>query len=59
MGSIIAEGICCCCMCCCKDIANSMEKLLGTERVTKIYYLLLVAVFAIPAIFVFFFLNRW
>lgn len=32
---------------------------MGIERVTKIYYFVLVVVFVVPAIFVFFFLNKW
>jgi energy-converting hydrogenase Eha subunit F len=59
MGAVIAEGMCCCFMCCCKDISDALKRFLGPQRVTKIFYLFLVVVFTVPAIVVFFYLNKW
>lgn len=59
MGSCITAGACCCVGCCCQQCADGLTKWLGMERVTKIFYLILVIVFTVPAIFVFFFLNKW
>ena len=50
---------CCCISCCCGDCAEGCKKWLGPEKVTKLFYFVLVIVFVIPAIFVLFFLNRW
>ena len=53
-------GVACCCIsCCCKDCSEGCKKWLGPEKVTKLFYFILVIVFVIPAIFVLFFLNRW
>jgi hypothetical protein len=46
-------------MCCCKDISDALKRWLGPQRVTKVFYLFLVVVFTVPAIAVFFYLNRW
>ncbi len=59
MGSCLTAGMCCCFQCCCTELADGFRKWLGMEKVTKIFYFFLVVVFAVPAIFVFFFLNRW
>jgi hypothetical protein len=59
MATLVAQGICCCFACCCKDISSALSRLLGPERVTKVYYLFLVMVFSIPAIAILFYLNKW
>jgi hypothetical protein len=59
MGGCIAGGACCCLTCCCQECLDGLKKWLGPEKVTKIFYFFLVVVFVVPAIFVFFFLNRW
>lgn len=59
MGSLVAHGLCCCFSCCCKECGEGCKKWLGIEKVTKIYYFLLVLVFVVPSIFIFFFLNQW
>lgn len=59
MGSLIAQGACCCFACCCKECADGFSRWLGPEKVTKIFYFFLVVVFVVPAIFIFFFLNKW
>ena len=62
MGAIVtcvAGGVCCCCGVCCNQIVDALAKLFGTERLTKMYYIVLVVIFVVPAIFVFFFLYNW
>jgi hypothetical protein len=62
MGSILtclAGGVCCCCGVCCNQIVEVLSKLFGAERLTKLYYLVLVLVFVVPSIFIFFFLYNW
>lgn len=59
MTTLVASGLCCCFSCCCQECAEGAKRLLGIEKVTKIFYFLLVVVFVVPAIFVFFFLNKW
>ena len=59
MGSLIAQGACCCFACCCKDISEAFKRLLGPQRVTKLFYFFLVIIFTIPAIIIFFYLNQW
>jgi len=58
MGTLIAQGVCCCFACCCKDISDALSRLLGPERVTKVYYLFLVMVFSIPAIAALFYIHK-
>ena len=57
MSYLIAQGICCCFGCCCESISDALKRLLGPQKVTKIFYLFLVAVFTIPAIVILFYLN--
>lgn len=52
-------SMCCCLSCCCGDCVDGCKKWLGPEKVTKLFYFMLVIVFTVPSIFVFFFLNRW
>lgn len=59
MGALIAEGLCCCFACCCKDISDALKRLLGPERVTKVFYLFLVVIITAPAVVVMFYLNKW
>ena len=58
-GSCLAQGMCCCFSCCCQQLSQAFRRLLGLERVTKLFYLFLVAIFTIPAIVVLFFINQW
>ena len=53
----ISQGVCCCFSCCCQELSDALKRYLGPEKVTKVFYLFLVAVFTIPAIAVLFFLN--
>lgn len=59
MGALIAQGACCCFACCCQECIEGFRRWLGPEKVTKIFYFFLIIVFAVPAIFIFFFLNQW
>jgi len=58
MATLIAQGVCCCFGCCCQSVSDALARLLGPQKVTKVYYLFLVAVFTIPAIVVLFYLNE-
>ena len=57
MGSFVASGVCCCFGCCCQSISDALKRLLGPDKVTKIFYIFLVIVFTIPAIAILFFIN--
>ncbi len=59
MATCLAQGVCCCFGCCCKELSESLQRLLGPERVTKIFYLFLVVVFTVPAIVVMYYLDKW
>lgn len=59
MGACIASGMCCCFTMCCKECSESLQKLMGRERVTKFFYFFLVVVYTIPALLVFFLLDKW
>ena len=58
MATLIAQGVCCCFACCCQSVSEALQRLLGPEKVTKIFYLFLVGVFIIPAIVILFYLNQ-
>ena len=59
MGALIAQGLCCCFSCCCQGVSDALQRWLGPQKVTKIFYLFLVVIFTVPAIVVLFFLNKW
>ena len=59
MYALVAEGMCCCFACCCKDISDALKRLLGPQKVTKIFYLFLVIAFTVPSIVILFYLNEW
>ena len=58
MSYLIAQGMCCCFACCCESISAALKRLLGPEKVTKVFYFSLIAVFTIPAIVVLFYINE-
>lgn len=58
MATLIAQGVCCCFACCCQECSDALKRWLGPEKVTKVFYLFLVAVFTIPAIVILFYLNK-
>lgn len=57
MATLIAQGLCCCFSCCCQEISDALKRLLGPEKVTKVFYLFLVVIFTVPTIVILFFLN--
>lgn len=59
MYGLAASGFCCCIDCCCKSVNDALLEWLGKERLTKVYYITLILIFVVPAIFIFFFLNKW
>lgn len=59
MYNLVATGACCCINCCCQECSAGLKRLLGPEKVTKLFYLILVIFFTVPAIIIFFFLNEW
>lgn len=59
---MLAEGVTVCCCCCCAEIGSACRRLLGTRKVTKINYLIMVLAFVVPlmlAVYLLELLGNW
>jgi len=45
--------------CCAKEIGAACAGLLGVEKVTKLFYIVLDLLIVVPAVFLFYYLQNW
>lgn len=57
MGGCCAVCLLSCVNCCAKEIGTACTGVLGRERVTKIFYIVLDLLIVVPAVFLFYYLQ--
>lgn len=48
-----------CLNCCASEISQACAGLLGREKVTKLFYIILDLLIVVPAVFLFYYLQNW
>jgi hypothetical protein len=59
MGGCITVCLLSCVNCCAKEIGTACAGLLGRDKVTKLFYIVLDLLIVVPAVFLFYYLQNW